>query len=153
MLADLRTIGTWVLAGGLLAGSLGAAAATREGQSLEKAPLQGEVPIAAGFDHACGLTPGGEALCWGHNGFGQIGDGTRTTRSRPTPLGGEGLTLGFVAAGTFHTCGVTTNGAAYCWGRDLRTELGSESEPLSPTELPGGTTFRGGELLGSAVPR
>lgn len=31
-----------------------------------------------------------------------------------------------VSAGTFHSCGVTTTGSAYCWGDDSYGELGME---------------------------
>lgn len=32
----------------------------------------------------CGVT--GELLCWGNNASGQVGDGTQTNRTSPTPL-------------------------------------------------------------------
>ena len=36
--------------------------------------------------HACGLTTGGAAYCWGYNNSGQVGDGTETNRSTPVAV-------------------------------------------------------------------
>jgi hypothetical protein len=33
--------------------------------------------------NACGITAAGETWCWGHNQYGQLGDGTNTSRSTP----------------------------------------------------------------------
>ncbi|OBS51711.1 hypothetical protein A8B73_14895 [Methylosinus sp. 3S-1] len=42
--------------------------------------------VAAGGSHTCALTSAGAVQCWGQNFFGQIGDGTNTHRSTPTPV-------------------------------------------------------------------
>ena len=39
--------------------------------------------IRAFGSHTCATTMSGEAFCWGYNLDGQLGDGTRTHRSRP----------------------------------------------------------------------
>jgi Regulator of chromosome condensation (RCC1) repeat len=43
----------------------------------------GVTGIGAGADFSCALKSSGEVLCWGSNTFGQLGDGTTT--SRPVP--------------------------------------------------------------------
>ena len=40
--------------------------------------------LAVGGNHTCALTSGGALKCWGWNAYGQLGDGTRTTRLTPT---------------------------------------------------------------------
>jgi alpha-tubulin suppressor-like RCC1 family protein len=39
--------------------------------------------IRAFGSHDCAVTTTGETFCWGYNLDGQLGDGTRTHRSRP----------------------------------------------------------------------
>jgi alpha-tubulin suppressor-like RCC1 family protein len=50
------------------------------------------IGITAGDHHTCGqLASGrlasGPAYCWGRNDHGQLGDGTRTDRGVPAPMG------------------------------------------------------------------
>jgi alpha-tubulin suppressor-like RCC1 family protein len=52
-----------------------------------------------------------------------------------------GLTFAMLSAGEGygydHTCGVTTDGVAYCWGANTQAELGDGSV-LDPTAWPAG---------------
>jgi alpha-tubulin suppressor-like RCC1 family protein len=93
------------------------------------------VPVTGGLTfgaltaayHTCGLTTTGEAYCWGRNDRGHLGDGSTTMRLVPTRVAG-GLTFESLAAGSYeHTCGLTSNGDAYCWGRNGQGELGNGS--------------------------
>lgn len=79
--------------------------------------------ISAGDRHSCALTHDGKAYCWGHNGFGQLGDGTTEHRARPMPVAG-GLTFSRVSAGGTHTCGVSLEGTLYCWGGNWHGQAG-----------------------------
>jgi alpha-tubulin suppressor-like RCC1 family protein len=77
--------------------------------------------LSAGNSHACGVTASTTAYCWGFNGTGELGDGTTTSRSSPSAPVAGGFSWGPVSAGPFRTCGVTTAGAAYCWGQGVTT--------------------------------
>ena len=77
-------------------------------------------------DFTCGITPAGQAYCWGDNRNGQLGDGTTVTKFRPTRvMQPAGVTFAQIAPGGSHTCALTGTGAAYCWGLGNVGQLGS----------------------------
>lgn len=98
--------------------------------------------------HVCGVTSGGDAYCWGWGIFGQLGGGsTPTAQPSPTLVSG-GLTFLSVSAGNYHSCGLTTGGAAYCWGSGSLGRLGDgqlhATAPYgttSPVPVVGGHSF------------
>ena len=87
----------------------------------------GMIGVSAGHEHTCGLTAAGGVMCWGSNLYGLLGDGS--TDSRFTPTGVVGLLSGTsaVTAGGGHTCALTTNGGAKCWGRNDNGQIGDGS--------------------------
>jgi alpha-tubulin suppressor-like RCC1 family protein len=108
--------------------------------------------LTAGSGHTCGLTSGGAAYCWGDNHYGELGDGSTDSSAfylRPAPVAVVGgLMFVSLTAGSWHTCGVTTNGAAYCWGLNAAGDLGDGSTDSSalyvrpaPVAVAGGLTF------------
>jgi len=84
----------------------------------------GVTAMAGGSYHTCAITSAGALLCWGANSYGQLGDGTTTTRSAPTTVSGLGSGVAGVTAGSHHTCAVTTAGAVLCWGSNYSGQLG-----------------------------
>lgn len=95
-------------------------------------------------DHACALTAGGQAHCWGANFRGSVGDGTADERPAPVPVSG-GLNFVQLAAGGFngHTCGRSGGGNAYCWGDNETGQVGDGTrvDRLTPAAVIGGLTF------------
>ena len=62
---------------------------------------------------------GGRRVLLGKQLTGQLGDGhVYVASTTPVAVAG-GLTFASVSASAWHTCGVTTSGAAYCWGSGL----------------------------------
>ncbi len=85
--------------------------------------------ITAGQQHACGITTDDVTYCWGDDTYGQLGDGGDSQSSSvpvPVDMGvvdGQ-KTFQSISAGWSHTCGLTVEGKAYCWGSDMAGELG-----------------------------
>ena len=104
--------------------------------------------LSAGDAHTCGIVVTGEAYCWGYNGWAQLGAAGDEScvlpcSPVPTPVSG-GLTFVQINAGARHTCGVTTGGAAYCWGKNGLGELGIGQvggRADVPTPVAGGLAF------------
>jgi alpha-tubulin suppressor-like RCC1 family protein len=93
------------------------------------------VALAAGDRHTCGLTPGGAAYCWGSGYNGQLGNGVTIDRQdTPVAVAGD-LSFTTLVAGHFYTCGLTGDGAAYCWGQSGYGQLGNGS--TCPADPPG----------------
>lgn len=98
--------------------------------------------LSAGGAHTCGLDANGKAFCWGDNNIGQIGDGTMgNMRLAPTPVVTP-LRFTEIQAGNSHTCALTREGKAFCWGNGVGIGQGTGADALSPTAVAGGITFR-----------
>jgi hypothetical protein len=106
--------------------------------------------LCLGEAHACSIAPDGRVLCWGASGEGLLGDGrddftaepgdacgglcaTRPLRAVRTSAG-ELTGVVELACGAQHTCAITGEGLAYCWG-----QVGSGAL---------GNTGRGGHVAG-----
>lgn len=97
-----------------------------------------EAISANGEYTTCAIRASGQALCWGKNGNGQIGDGSKTNRNVPTPV--SGLTdAESISSGPFHTCAIRTSGQAVCWGSNSHGQLGDTTitERLTPVAVSG----------------
>ena len=69
---------------------------------MQVAGLSGVVAIAGGRDHGIAVLADGTVRTWGDNAYGQLGDGTTTTRRTPVAVPGlTGVTL--VTAGRSYT--------------------------------------------------
>ncbi|MDQ2648966.1 MAG: thrombospondin type 3 repeat-containing protein, partial [Actinomycetota bacterium] len=106
--------------------------------------------VSAGSSHyICAVTTAGAGYCWGSESNGQLGNGGPLVETQLQPVlvdAPPGLTWDRIDTGQGHTCGVTTDGAAYCWGLDSSGRLGNgpvtaaQAAP-SLVQTPAGTTW------------
>ena len=84
--------------------------------------------ITAGGNHTCALATTGKAYCWGWNNQGQLGNNSATNSLIPVAVQmPAGVSFQSISAGNSHTCALTTEGKAYCWGWNGYGQLGNNS--------------------------
>jgi len=98
--------------------------------------------LSASSSGTCALTAAGQGYCWGANGIGQLGIGDSTGPETCGAFGGPCSTVpvpmvgGLTFKAIIRLCGLTTSGAAYCWGGSATWGYGP-----SPQAVSGGLTF------------
>jgi alpha-tubulin suppressor-like RCC1 family protein len=107
--------------------------------------------IVAGGQFSCGIDTDHLAWCWGNDDYGQLAHtGAGRINRKPLSVRG-GLHFRLIVAGgggfddeqnesptAAHTCGVTTDNKAYCWGDNTYGELGAGANPgLGPVQVSG----------------
>src|SRR5438874_1565845 len=83
------------------------------------------VSLSAGDGFTCGITDAGLAYCWGRNTYGQLGSFAPLRTEVPIPVVAGGVAFVQISAGHGHTCAVSTQRVAYCWGGNDDGDLGT----------------------------
>jgi alpha-tubulin suppressor-like RCC1 family protein len=100
--------------------------------------------INTGGNATCGITTASVGYCWGNNSLGQLGNAATTNSTTPIKIFG-GLTFSSISVGGLQgfTCGLTTAGAAYCWGYNDYGQLGTGNftNTIVPVPVTGKLTF------------
>ncbi|MCB9091331.1 MAG: putative Ig domain-containing protein [Halobacteriovoraceae bacterium] len=100
--------------------------------------------VSVGLDHICALHSGGKIFCWGEAFSGQLGNNSTTDQVTPVEIDMSSYTetnnFIKVAAGGSISCGIHSNGKAFCWGYDFYGQLGSNkvaagNKSLIPLEV------------------
>ena len=110
--------------------------------------LAGCKSVAAGASHSLALKADGTVWAWGGNTFGQLGNGTATSRfasyskahngpdGRPEPTPVKNLTdVVAIAAGNVHSLALASDGRVWAWGRNVWGELGTGANKLTQARL------------------
>jgi alpha-tubulin suppressor-like RCC1 family protein len=102
-----------------------------------------------GWDNgACAVTPVGRLYCWGDNGVGQVGNGTKNNAPAPVLVmdidgGIPDTTATVVDRGYLWTCAVMRSGRVKCWGSQSEGRLGNSNtsgpDVTRPADVPGFT--------------
>ncbi|UTX51066.1 hypothetical protein KI440_02565 [Candidatus Saccharibacteria bacterium TM7i] len=116
---------------------------------------QGEIPagatirqLTAGVGYICTLASDNKAYCWGQNANGRLGNGTADDKFSPVAVSqGEipaGVTIRRIIPGINHTCALTANNKAYCWGYNSVGQLGdgTTTSKFYPAEVLTSVSFR-----------
>ena len=88
----------------------------------------GIAKLALGEFHTCALTNAGGVKCWGFNADGELGNNSNAQSLVPVDVTGLTSSVAYLAGSKFHTCAVTTGGAAKCWGQNTSGSLGDGNQ-------------------------
>ncbi len=93
---------------------------------------------AGGGQFTCARSSNGAVLCWGDNGHGQLGDGTKVSRARPAPVKGIDDAVELALGGRF-ACARRRSGKVVCWGDNSTGALGdgTRSDHTTPVQIGG----------------
>jgi alpha-tubulin suppressor-like RCC1 family protein len=114
---------------------IAAVAGCTEPSEPERFLMPGQfVSVSAGRYHACAVDTLGRGWCWGGNQSGQASpDGSYNDAVEPAPMQTP-LRFTTITAGSTHTCALTADGTAYCWGDNYFGQLGATtSASCAPT--------------------
>jgi len=118
------------------AGQLGDGTTTQRNSLVTVSGLSSGVrTIASRYNHNCALLETGAVKCWGWNGRGHLGDGTKINKSTPVDVSGLSSGVSAISAGNGHTCALLRTGAVKCWGDAGKTGDGTDVERTTPVDV------------------
>ncbi len=92
----------------------------------------------AGSYHTSGLKSNGCIWSFGHNAYGQLGDGTTVTKTSPVQTGTDNKWVS-TAAGALHTIGLKSDGTLWAWGWNSYGQLGDGTAAQRKSPVQTGT--------------
>jgi hypothetical protein len=99
--------------------------------------------LSVGYYATCGIeTATALAFCWGWNGDGELGNGTREIQWTPTLVGNGNMRFSSISPADGTTCGVELETQmGYCWGRAGRVGNGTFEQRSVPTRVAGSVRY------------
>ncbi len=100
------------------------------------------VSVSAGGYHSLGISDNGKLWGWGRNDYGQLGDGTLFSRTRPVQIT-VSTDWASISAGTSHSLATSSDGKLRAWGLNAIGQLGNGSTTnyLAPTQIGSATNW------------
>ncbi|MDL2327338.1 hypothetical protein LJC64_01575 [Ruminococcaceae bacterium OttesenSCG-928-A11] len=92
----------------------------------------------------CVIANNKSAFCWGYNGRGQLGNGGNDNSNIPVAVSGNYDFIQIAAGGYDHTCAISMDNKAYCWGGNGSSQLGDGTNDNSniPVAVSGDYKFK-----------
>lgn len=93
--------------------------------------------VAAGHQFSLALDANGNVYAWGHNGYGQLGNGSGGAQAAvPVKVNISGVEQ--ISAGHYHALVKKTDGTVWGWGRNMNGALGAGSAEFysAPVQIP-----------------
>ena len=161
--AAIASVSTTGLVTGVAPGSTSITAASEgrtDSAAVSVVEASALLSMATGGAHTCALDGAGQVYCWGRGESGQLGvappsevcmtdDGSFPCSTTPIPSNG-GLTFRQLTAGGAHTCGLTDDGTAYCWGDNSHGQVGDDSTQARYAPVEVATALRFESIDGGA---
>lgn len=97
--------------------------------------LKNVARLVSGEASTCALLGDGSVRCWGANGEGELGLGTRSSDERPTRVDALG-DVEHLCLATAHGCALTKNGKLLCWGANAFGQLGDGTQERRSEPVP-----------------
>eukprot|EP01040_Poterioochromonas_malhamensis_P025477 gene25477-31794_t len=117
----------WLLYGLVFVASQAAVPSSQPSLQPTTAPSQQSAgSIVLGGYHTCALLVAKGMMCWGRNTFGQLGDGSSTSRYTPVFVTVVSDVTA-MALGQSFTCALLSVGTVSCWGVNNVGQLGDGS--------------------------
>jgi alpha-tubulin suppressor-like RCC1 family protein/signal transduction histidine kinase len=108
--------------------------------------------IASTMYHTCAIASDNQAYCWGQNASGKLGTGNGTDSRVPVAVLNTGVlagkTIKTIEPAYSHTCALSTDNLAYCWGQNINGALGNGLNTDSSSPVAVTTT---GNLAGKTI--
>jgi alpha-tubulin suppressor-like RCC1 family protein len=89
------------------------------------------VKLAAGEASTCALSSDGGVRCWGQNGEGELGLGSRSSDERPTKVSALS-SIESMCIASAHGCALTKQSKILCWGANASGQLGDGTKERHP---------------------
>lgn len=92
--------------------------------------------IATGDEFSLALKENGTVWSWGYNSYGQLGDGTKTTRRQAVQVYNLDRVIN-ITSGYYHSVVLKDDGAVWTWGRNVYGLLGTgiSGDKTIPTRI------------------